>query len=391
MGKALVYLQKIPYKYLALFEQGIVSGGNFLMIILLSKVLSLSELGSYTKILIYAYFCNALLLAYIIHPFQKKTSDNSISIYLSLFFISLISFVAFFVAEKNTVLFVYIYLFAYSMQELARRFWLQQKQIKKAILLSAVSYSLQFFFLFINYKSLNNNSVLWIVSITSLFSILVFFVPYLNYHFSFKSIVNSAINNFQLSTSILLIALLQWFSGNFVLLKTAAVFGADFLGVFKIYQNYFGLINLFFLTIENNLPATISTTNIKWLYQNFTSKFKNYTSYIFFLLFLVSAGSLVYAFYFSIDLKVDVCIVFTLFCSQLIGYFGIAPRLILRLSGNENSLLLGYVISVLLSFLLANFFIVSIVSVLVILLVSQLLPVLIYYFIVTKKVKNNII
>jgi O-antigen/teichoic acid export membrane protein len=262
---------------LVLLDQAVYSGTNFLLMLFLAQKLDIKSFGLFATVMLFIYLAMSITTAIVIQPFQvlylKVLQKNQYFVFLSLGILALIT--VFLVFTK--LLFLYVLQFTvYStygndilyfaigllLQDFFRKFFIGLAQIKKTLVIDCLFllFTIIFFFLFKNKINLSNT--LYIISSANLISSIpgiLFIIK--NYEFpkSWKLFLG---NHIQQGKWLLYIAFLQWGSSNFFILVSGLYLGMAALGVLRLVQSIFGVLNVFLISIENYvLPKVILLHN----------------------------------------------------------------------------------------------------------------------------------
>lgn len=261
-------------KGLVLFDQGLVSGVNFLMGILLARFLGAESFGIYAVALMLLYFVSSLHQAILIAPLFSLSAqqtnpqkwENDLNT-LQLLFSSLCFFLMFGILWGSEFLFpewelkkyafvVSVWLSLFVFHDFIRRQFLLKKKPSKTLGLDALNYGFQLLAVIglYGFEQLNLERVFWVDVGAHILSISYFFVS-TKITFSKKKLRKSLIAIWQYSRYLVATAILQWSSGNYFILMAAALLGPIAVGAIRIAQNLMGVLNVLFLTLENIIPA----------------------------------------------------------------------------------------------------------------------------------------
>jgi len=262
-------------KLLVLFDQGMVSGSNFVIGILIARFLGIEQFGVYGFIYLIYLFCLGLQQAFFVIPMYslgpaystdtKKAYLNSllvIQIVFTLFF-SLICFLALTFIPISispkiqelggliaiTSLFVLL-------QDFLRRLFLFQGFFKSLILLDGIAYLFQIGLLVLMYflDEFNLESCIKMVCFTMLISVIYGFSKIRKTEFNLSILKNTLIRHWVFSKWLLARAILTYSSGNFFIIAAGTILGPVAIGAIKMGQNLHGVMNVVFLAIENHVP-----------------------------------------------------------------------------------------------------------------------------------------
>lgn len=274
-----------------LADQGIVSGLNFTLSILLARYLGLEGFGIYATILLFIQFSSSIQNALIISPILslKSKYSSSTTFNRTLFSIQLIFSLCAFIGcylmaiageqlfhlkslSSHSIL-VGAVAFGYSIFDYGRRVSFSNKKSHVAagidFLVAIVQFSI-FLWLGIHEK-ISVSTVLVVQSCCYTFGGLAFVVfNQEKMHFNFCTKDLKVIWNY--SKYLLWTTLLQWVSGNYYILIAGGIIGPTAVGIIRLIQNVFGVFNVLFLGLENLVLVKSSTL----LHQQGKTAFKKY-------------------------------------------------------------------------------------------------------------------
>lgn len=266
-------------KLLILVDQVVVSGGNFVLGLVLVRLLGLENYGLFALLWMGVLFALSLHQAYITKPLMTlavaKEADAQQNYFHVLWRIQLIGgggvvlllvFLSSLLKWSGVAIPWLIYVpmvsclsFFYLLQDFIKKTFFIKGIPIKPLLMDCWVYGWLFLGLFLSFWLEKSNLQLTILLLLSGYAIssLLFCQPLFqknktiavpawrqlvseHYHFS----------NWLLGTSIL-----QWFSGNFFLIAAASTLGTTAVGAVRIGQNIVGLCHLLFLAMENIVPV----------------------------------------------------------------------------------------------------------------------------------------
>jgi O-antigen/teichoic acid export membrane protein len=261
----------------ALADQGIVSGTSFLTNVILARFMGLREFGIFVLAWMSVLFVNSLQTALIVAPMmsigpKQEEKDRPsyfgavvaqelalVSCCFILVLVGLKTFSGFFhhANLQNLALPLAVAAFAYQMQDFVRRYFFATRQSRFALADDALSYLTQLPILFLLhlYGHLNSATALWAMSGTSIVGLVVgwFWVERIEFHWSWIKAIS--IRHWRVSRWIAGSTVLTWTSSNLFLLSAPMYYGAAAAGVLKASQNIMGPANIWFLGLENVVPA----------------------------------------------------------------------------------------------------------------------------------------
>jgi O-antigen/teichoic acid export membrane protein len=261
----------------ALTDQAIVSATNFLTNVMLARFMGLREFGIFVLAWMSVLFVNSLQTALIIAPMMsigpKQEEKDRPSYFGAVVFQELVlvsfCFVLVFAGLKTSSGFfrhsdlrhlalpLAVSAFAYQMQDFVRRYFFATRQSRRALADDALSYLTQLPLIFLLHRegNLSSATALWVMAGTSIFGVVVgwFWVEPIEFHWGW--IKSVARRHWRVSRWLTGSAVLIWTSGNLFLIAAPAYYGAAAAGVLKASQNLMGVANVWFLGLENVVPA----------------------------------------------------------------------------------------------------------------------------------------
>lgn len=261
----------------ALFDQGLVSGANFLTNILLARAFGIREYGVFALAWIAVLFANSLQYALVVTPMMSvgpKQDQSERPSYFGAVLVQEIVFVCiaalgmFFGIQYSNRLFpdwkvselalpVCVATFAYLLQEFLRRYFFCTRQSKRALISDIVSYITQVPIIFwIGSRHIATlSNALWIIALTSFAGLLVcvhWFEPVSLGWSAFKTV---SLRHWRISRWLAPTAFLQWGAGNLFLLSAPVFYGAAASGALRAANNIIGVAHVWFLGLDNVIPA----------------------------------------------------------------------------------------------------------------------------------------
>ncbi len=257
-------------KYIFLFEQGIFSALTFISSFAIAKNIGIKEFGYYAGILLFVYMILSVSNAIVIQPMQvayhrfsaekEYASYNfvmltgictgiSLIVVLSSQWISQMTGVSVPAIIAGTALMTAFILF-----DFFRRWFLTSGQLTKAISISAlllVSH-LVFFVLLYLYECEVQEIVMMMVAVYLIPTMIgIFFLkPKFMSKVVFYTYFSDSLHQ---SKWLLPTAMIQWWSGNFFVVSAGIFISPAALGVFRLVQSGFGVINMILQAYENYL------------------------------------------------------------------------------------------------------------------------------------------
>ena len=257
-------------KILSLLDQGIVSGGNALLQVLLLRILGLEEYGIYAFIMIFVLGLTALNQSVIVMPFQilyhgdnykKRTKEiNTLQIQvigLLIIILLVVGIVNYFVEMLPPVVFIgaSTYGVTYLMHDFIRKRMYVEENYSQLVIFDLMAMLSILCVVVIGYFYLNDLSVIF-------FGIsLVLFICCLFFFGSFGlRIKNRKVYQLHWDHAKWLCAstITQWFSGNIILSTAGVVLGPWVLGVVRMGQTINGVLGVMFQLMESYFPSKVA-------------------------------------------------------------------------------------------------------------------------------------
>lgn len=270
----LKFVQQNQEKAYVLTDQGLVSGINFLVGILLARFLGVELFGMFSLAWMVLFFASGLQQAFLTAPLFALTAkqENTTTWFSQLLsvqvIVSITSFLVVLIVleigyyfqptwEFSGVspilgLLVAVYLF----NDFIRRVLFVQHVPKNVLMLDFFGYALQPLFIVGLYffDALNLVSALGSILAAQAISIgYILFV--IRPQFQWKGIGTTIKNLWKYSKFLVATALLQWSSANYIILFAATILGPAAIGAIRVSQNLMGVLNVLFQAMENIIPT----------------------------------------------------------------------------------------------------------------------------------------
>jgi O-antigen/teichoic acid export membrane protein len=267
----------------ALTDQAVVSGTNFLTVVMLTRFMGLPEFGVFGLAWMSVLFVNSLQTALIISPMMSigpKQEEKERPCYFGavvfqeLVLVSL-CFVLVFVALKlsgnffphaslqqlallrRLALPLAVSAFAYQMQDFLRRYFFATRQSPRALADDALSYLTQLPLLFLLHRAghLTSVTALWVMAGTSLLGLVPGWLWMEPIEFNREWIRAISRRHWKLSRWLTGASLLQWTSGNLFVLAAPIYYGPAAFAVLRDSQNMMGVTHVWFQGLDNVVPV----------------------------------------------------------------------------------------------------------------------------------------
>ncbi len=268
-------------KALAIADQLVTSGGNFLTGILVARWIGLEDFGIFSIWWMLILFGLSISQAVITKPLlsllpKKDTTEQSQYIsslfYVQLFIIFALvllilvgySFSSFFninIPIGTTSYLVLALLFFQLLHDYFRKIGFALAKMTGPLLLDTVLFSIQIcgLCLVFSYGTLDVKRVIFMLLIGSIIActVAIFWAIHngISFQFSIKNISKTLKEHYNFSKWLLGTSLLQWLSGNYFIIVGATLLGPVAVGAIRIIQQIMGLCHIIFLALENVVPV----------------------------------------------------------------------------------------------------------------------------------------
>ena len=269
--------QKIQNNVFVFLDQALVSGGNFLLGILLTRFLGLEAYGVYSLLWMIALIGLSINQAFITKPLlsfgPKYLGDtrtqylNSLHLiqwglalgagllgFLVLYFGSLFGIS---LPDPQLMLLVPLVLITYLVYDFYRKQFFVKNQLRSPLIVDGILYGLQIsgLLLLLYMDNLSVTTCFTIVLLSQATVVFGMLYIFLGKGTNWAHVKRTLEKHYEFSKWLLGTAVLQWFSGNFFIIAAAAVLGAFAVGLVRMVQNIMGLTHILFLAMENIVPV----------------------------------------------------------------------------------------------------------------------------------------
>ena len=393
-------------------DQGVVSGVNFLMGILLAKLMGVEQYGVFAFLWMIIFFVSSIHQAFIITPmYTLLPKHNNTSNYvgsligLQLIFSCLV-FGLTYLATKILIGYFpeydfYLAEFAvagvtsiYVLHDFFRRLCFGLKLSTLALIIDILGYGLQPIILLIFHYLGELNLTITFLSIAStlcLGVVVQMIYQKASINFSLKPVICS---HWRFSKYLVGTSFLQWLSGNFFIAVSAGIIGPVAVGVIRMSQNVVGVLHVLFLAFENTIPlkaAEVLQSNgkIKML-QYIGQKAKQSVLVVLVLLGTIACLSkLIITHIYGPEYLKYQYVLFA-FCTMYIFVFiGTFLRFVIRTLEQNKIIFISYIVTTIFSLLLAKLMVqqLNIVGVLLGLIISQIITNGVYIIALKSEIK----
>lgn len=273
------------YTNLALMDQTVVSGVNFLTGILLARFLGIEEFGRYTLVWILVLLVNTFQLSLVLQPMMSlgpKIGEQERPGYFGAVFLHQVLMCIFFVGcivvlsigahfyypqwqVDNLILPLIAVVITFQTQEFVRRYFFTKQRMLDAFLNDIISYGGQLLLLIVLFPlfKMKTDGVLWIIALTSALATVVGFFQMEPFCWNLEFFKNIGLKHWHFSKWLAAGSFMQWIGGQFFVMVSAAVFSATAAGAIAAARNILGLTMILFAATENvvSVQASVSFRN----------------------------------------------------------------------------------------------------------------------------------
>ncbi len=260
--------------HVPLMDQMMVSATNFLMSVVIIRLLGLDVFGVMTIMLLVVLFFQSIQNAYILSPVQtlyhqrnnpREYARHSFATQCIFGLISALAAVAFLLVFRHysdveygndIIIPVFFLVLSRQIQEFIRRYGFTVGTPLPVFINDIIAYGAYVPILLILYfiEMLNLSSALWSLTILTMLACLhgLTFLPSPSFTRETKEI---AVEHAQYSKWLVGTASLQWLSGDYFIFMTSVVMGTTSVGILRAVERIMAVLNILILTIENIYPS----------------------------------------------------------------------------------------------------------------------------------------
>ncbi len=396
-------------KILAFLDQALVSGSNFLIGILLVRAVGLDIYGVFALTWMAVLFAVGLNQAFITKPLlsiapkldeaeqSEYFSDlhiiqiifSGIALLLGFFFFQFLAPYFFTANIMNLIPLISGIIFCQLLHDFYRKINFVKGNVLFVTSIDIVLYVGQLcLVLLCFYKGhFELNFILAAILLANILSVCTGAVKMTYQGIQKENIYKVLVRHLHFSKWLLGTAVLQWFSGNYFIVVGGALLGTVAVGAVRMVQNVFGLCHILFLTMESLVPVDAARHFQDQGYVGLVNYLQKMTfrlapAIILFLLFIVVFSSPILTLFYGSGVSNYPNVVFAYALLYLFVFFGHPFRYYMRTIEETMGIFIAYVFSTVFSLffakmLIANF---SMNGMLIGLVLTQIISLIVYYF-----------
>lgn len=261
----------------ALFDQGLVSGANFITNVLLARDFGIREYGVFALAWIAVLFASSLQYALIVTPMMsvgpKQVPEERPSYYGAVLLHEIV-----FALLAALIMLIAVHLstrykpqwgigslalplcgatIAYLLQDFVRRYFFCTGQSKRALATDVLAYLSQLPILLwvLHSPGTKLSNVLWIIAATSFAGFAVCMQWYEPIALSSLAFRRTFMRHWRISRWLAPATLMQWGTGNLFLVAAPVYYGAAASATLRAANNIVGVANVWYLGLDNVVPA----------------------------------------------------------------------------------------------------------------------------------------
>ena len=370
--KILNHFTKQSVYYFTLVDQVIVSLCNFLVSIIIIRLLGMEIFGQFSFFWLFLLLINSMQLSYIISPMltnAPKQSRSNINFYYGgvfcqqLIFTSIFFFIVYFVLkffgsyissyqiEKYFISFPFA-IVAMQLHQFFRRLLFSKKLYFRAVLCDGIQYTfLIFLLIYLNHlNKLNLEIIFWSFVLTFSIGTIINSPVLFSLKYSLNNTYTSIKENWIIAKWMLATALLQWLSGNLWIVNTGIILGPFMLGIVRACQTMINITNIFFQSLENIIPAATSKIfsekgmdGMRIYLQKFA--LKGFCLLFLLILFVIFFSKLLLSFFYGSEVSNYYFVLIFLALILPVWFFQLPPTYGLRTLGKTKLIFISYLLS----------------------------------------------
>lgn len=261
----------------ALIDQALVSGTNFITNVILARALGLRDYGVFALAWMAVLFVNSLQWAFIVSPMMSvgpKQEPAERPLYYGAVMLQGVAFAVICAAAVFGAVHISVARFprwdvrglgaplafatlTYLLQDFVRRYLFSTRQSKLALASDAISYltQLPIIMLMAHGKHFSSQAALWVIAATSLAGFAAGCYWFEPIRLQFNSVREVFWRHWNISRWLAPSAFMQWSSGNLFVMAAPIYYGAAAAGILRASQNIVGVAHIWFLGLDNVVPA----------------------------------------------------------------------------------------------------------------------------------------
>lgn len=360
-----------------LADQALFSGNSFLVTLVFARLLGPDSFGTLTSVVLLVYLLTSGVGAFVIQPFQVASSQHSSKPGYITFTVLLQAVLVFIALLLTWILlqfdiellrgiyeysfWVLLYVGGFLFNDFFRKYFLSGGRIKEVLIIDVLFTVVQagsILAIYLMHTLLLEQSfmVLALSTIPSNLLSLFFVKPVINSVQLWRSYFLTHVKQ---GSWLFSSAIIQWWSNNLFVVASGVFLGAKLLGVFRLVQSLFGILNILLQTVENYIipqaakKLTISEADSKQYIKQLSRKGVVVFGTLLTLLFVFSepvllnvAGEEYAGFGYVIQ---GMCILY------LVIFLGYSNRIAIRMLVLNQHFFIGYVLTFGVSIFLFNY------------------------------------
>ncbi len=396
-------------KILAFLDQGLVSGSNFLIGILLVRAVGLDVYGVFALAWMAVLFAVGLNQAFITKPLlsiapklnKEEQSEyfsdlhiiqivfSSMALLIGFFFFQFVGQYFFSANIVSLIPLISGIIFCQLLHDFYRKISFVRSDILFVISIDVVLYIGQLCLVLLCFYRgyFELRFILLAILLANILSICVGMVRMIYRTIRRENVYKVLVRHMHFSKWLLGTAVLQWFSGNYFIVVGGALLGTAAVGAVRMVQNVFGLCHILFLTMESLVPVDAARHFQEQGYTglvNYLQKmtFKIAPAVILFLLFIVVFASPILKLFYGSGMNNYPNVVFAYALLYLFVFLGHPFRYYMRTIEATLGIFVAYVFTTVFSLFFAKMLIdsFSMDGMLIGLVFTQVISLIVYYF-----------
>lgn len=264
----------------ALVDQALVSGSNFITNILLARTFGFRDYGVFAIAWVVVMFVNSLQWAFVVTPMMSigpKQEKRDLPTYYGAVLVQEIGFAVL----TAVILFLCVALsvrffpqwkigslglslsgasLAYLLQDFIRRYFFTTNRSTLAFASDCISYltQLPILFYYSRHPGITLPNVLWIIAATSFLGFIICMKWYQPVAFTMESLRSVFVRHWKMSRWLAPSAFMQWGAGNLFFMAAPVYYGAAASAALKASQNIVAVAHIWFMGLDNVVTSEAS-------------------------------------------------------------------------------------------------------------------------------------